>query len=131
VKELAVADFQSNRVSTYVFKKPYSWEEVPGFNARMNCAIDHGCNWNVVDILYFELESIVNCAASSAVAIYCFEPLKPEFISSLIDRTVIDISQLGCPQHAQLSFPVVTCTFPCHNKSKYFCAMPAAYALAR
>jgi len=33
VKELAVAGFQSNRVSTYVFKKLYSWEEMSRFNA--------------------------------------------------------------------------------------------------
>jgi len=81
VKELAVAGFQSNRVSTYVFKKLYSWEEMSRFNAWMNCALDHGCNWNVVDTLYFEFESIVNRAASSAVAIYCFGPQKSEFIS--------------------------------------------------
>jgi len=110
VKELAVADSQSNRVSIYVFKKPYSWEKVPGFNAPMNCAIVHGCNWNYVDILSSELESIVNRAASSTVVIYWFGPHKSEFISNLIDRTVIEISQLGCPQLAQLAFPVVTCT---------------------
>ena len=27
-----------NRVSSYVFKRPYGWEEVPMFNARMNQA---------------------------------------------------------------------------------------------
>ena len=131
VKDLAVAGFQSSRASAYAFKKLHSWEEVPGFNARMNCSLDRGCNRNVVDILYFELESITNRAASSAVAIYCFGPQKSEFISKLIDRTVIEISKLGCPQHAQLNFPVVTSTFPCQNKSKYFCAMRAAYAVAR
>jgi hypothetical protein len=52
VKELAVVNSHSNRVSSYVFKRPYAWEEVPMFNARMNQAIDHGCNWNDGDILY-------------------------------------------------------------------------------
>jgi len=33
VKELAAVDSHSNRVSSYVFKTPYSWEEVPMFNA--------------------------------------------------------------------------------------------------
>jgi rRNA maturation protein Rpf1 len=41
VKELAVDDSHSNRVSSYIFKRPYVWEEVPMFNARMNQAIGH------------------------------------------------------------------------------------------
>jgi hypothetical protein len=36
VKELAAVDSHSNRVSSYVFKRPYGWEEIPMFNARMN-----------------------------------------------------------------------------------------------
>jgi hypothetical protein len=36
VKELAAVDSHSNRVSSYVFKKPYSWEELSLFNVRMN-----------------------------------------------------------------------------------------------
>jgi len=46
VKELAAVDFQGNRVASYLFKRPYGWEEVPMFNARINEAIEHGCNWN-------------------------------------------------------------------------------------
>ena len=52
VKELAVVDFHSNRVSSYGFVRPYSWEDVPAFNARMNQAIDHVCNWNDGDVLH-------------------------------------------------------------------------------
>jgi hypothetical protein len=48
---------------------------------------DDGCDWNDGDILCSELESIPNREASSAVAIYCFEPRKSEFISKLIDRS--------------------------------------------
>ena len=36
VKELAAVDSHRNRVSSYIFKKPYGWEEVPMFNARIN-----------------------------------------------------------------------------------------------
>jgi len=35
VKDLAVAGFQSSRASAYAFKKLHSWEEVPGYNARI------------------------------------------------------------------------------------------------
>ena len=48
VKYLAAVDSHSNRVSSFAFKRPYGWEEVPLFNARMNEGIDLGCNWNVV-----------------------------------------------------------------------------------
>ena len=52
VKELAAVDCHSNTVSSYVFKRPYGWKEIPMFIARMNDAIDHLCNWNEDDILY-------------------------------------------------------------------------------
>ena len=56
-KELAAVDSHCKRVSSYVFKRPYGWEEIPMFNARMNDAIDHGCNWNDGDVLYSELQT--------------------------------------------------------------------------
>ena len=131
VKELAVADSHNNRVSSYVFKRPYGWEEVSMFNARMNQAIGHGCNWNDGDVPYSELETVLHREVSSAVAIYCFGPQKTNFISGLIDRTVIDITQLGCPELADISLPAITCTFACHNKSKHVCALRTAYSLAQ
>ena len=51
VKDLAAVDSHSDMVS-YVFKRPYGLEEVSSFNTRMN----HGCNWNGVDVLYSKLE---------------------------------------------------------------------------
>ena len=63
------------------------------FNARINEAIHHGCNWNDGDVLYSELETVLHREASPAVAIYCFGPLKTQFISGLLERTVIDIMQ--------------------------------------
>jgi hypothetical protein len=58
VMDLALIDSHSNRASSYVFKRPYRWEEVPTFNARMNQAIDHGCNDG--DVLYSELETVTS-----------------------------------------------------------------------
>ena len=52
VKEQAVVDLHIIRVTSYVFKRPYGWEEIPMFNGRMNEAIDHGCNLNDCDVLY-------------------------------------------------------------------------------
>ena len=51
VKELVAVDSHSNRVLSCVFKRPYSREELPAFNARINLSIDHGCNWNDGDVL--------------------------------------------------------------------------------
>ena len=56
-KELAAVDFQINRFSSYAFKRPYGWEELPMFNARMNQAIIHWCIWNDGGVLYSELET--------------------------------------------------------------------------
>src|SRR5215469_16582323 len=36
VKELAAVDYHRNRVSSYIFKKPYGWEAVSMFSAQMN-----------------------------------------------------------------------------------------------
>ena len=55
VKQLVIIDSHSNRVSSYVFKRPYGWEEILPFNISMNQAIDHGCNWNDGVVLYTEL----------------------------------------------------------------------------
>jgi len=129
VKELAVADSHINRVSSCVLKRPYGWEEVPMFNARKNQAIDDGCNWND-DVPYSELETVLHREVSSAVAIYYFGPQNTNFISGLIDRTFIDIAQLGCPELADISVPAITCTFACH-KSKHVCALRTVYSLAQ
>ena len=127
VKELAVVDSNNNRVSSYVFKRPYGREDVPSFNAQMKQAIDHGCSWNDGDVPYSEVETVLHREASSAVAIYCFWPQKTHFISSLIERTVIDITQLGCPPIADISLPGINCTFACHNKFRHVCALRKAY----
>ena len=97
----------------------------------MNQAIDHGCNWNDRDILYSGLGTVLHREASSAVAIYCFGPQKTQSVIGLIDRTVIDITQLGCPPPADISLPVISCTFACHNKSRHVCALRTAYSLAQ
>jgi 3-polyprenyl-4-hydroxybenzoate decarboxylase len=99
------------------------------FNARIFDVINHGYNWNVGDVLYSELETVLHRAVSLVVAIYCFGHQKTNFISSLIERTVIDITQLSCPELADISLPTISCTFACHNKSKYVCALRAAYSL--
>jgi hypothetical protein len=69
VKELAAVDSHSKRVSSCVFKRPYYWEEVPMFNARMNQPIEHRCNWNDGDVPYSELETVLHHDVKSAVAI--------------------------------------------------------------
>jgi hypothetical protein len=131
VKELAAVDFQRNRFLSYIFKKTYGWEAVSMFTAQLNEAVDHGCNWNDGDIPYSELETVLHRKASTAVAIYCYGPQKTKFISELIQRTVIDIDQLGCPDLEDMRLPAISCTFACHKKSKHVCALRTAYSLAQ
>jgi hypothetical protein len=94
----------------YLFNARMSQAKVPMFNARMNQAIGHGCNWNDGDVPYSELETALHHEVSSPVAIYSFGPQKTNFISGLIDWTVIDITQLGCPELADISLPAITST---------------------
>jgi len=89
VKELAAVDSHSNTVSSYVFKRPYDWDELPSFNARTNQAIDHGCNWNDGNVLDPELETVLQCEASSAFAIYFFGPQKAQFVNGLMPRNLL------------------------------------------
>jgi hypothetical protein len=130
VKELAVADIHSNSVSSYVFKRPYGWEEAPMFNARMNQAIGHGCSWNDGDVLYSELETVLHREVSSAVALYCFGPQKTNFISGLIDRTVIDITQVALHQPT-LVCPPSAVRFRVITSPNLFCALRTVYSLAQ
>jgi len=92
----------------------------------MNLAIDHGRIWNY-DILYSQLEAVLNREASSAVVIYCFGPQKTQFISGLKDRTYIDNTQLQCPPLADIGLRGISCTFACHNNSRHVCALRTAY----
>jgi hypothetical protein len=101
------------------------------FNARINQAMDYGCNWNNADILRSELENILHREASSAVAIYWFGTQKTPFISNVIERTVIDITQLGCPQLEDICFLTISCKIACHNKSKYTCSLRLTHSLAQ
>jgi hypothetical protein len=73
VKELAVANSCSNRVSSYVFKKPYCCNELPMFNAKLNSAITHSINWIDGDILYSEFQTVLHREVSSAVVIYALD----------------------------------------------------------
>jgi hypothetical protein len=114
-KELAVADSHNNRVSSYMFKGPYAWEEVPLFTTRMNTSADDGYNWNEGDILYSVLENVLHSETSSAAAIYCYGTLKADFIGGLIERTVIDITQLRCKEPVDISYPTFSCTFTRHK----------------
>ena len=76
------------------------------FNVGMCEAIDHGCNWDAGDVLYLDLETVVNREASSAVAIYVFRPQKSQFIIGLIERPPpTDISQMN----VYMSWEVYTC----------------------
>jgi len=100
------------------------------FNVRINHVIDHWCNWNDGDNLYSELETMLHREASSAVAIYCFGPQR-NFISGLIDRAVIDITQLVCPKLANIILPAISCTFACHSNSQHICALRTAYSFAQ
>jgi len=101
------------------------------FNARMNQAIGHGCKWNDGDVPYSELETVLHREVPSTVAIYCFGPQKTNFISGIIDRRVIDITQLVCPELADISLLAISCTFAGHKKSKHVCALRTAYSLAQ
>jgi hypothetical protein len=56
--------------------------------------------------------------------------LRKQYISDLMDRTVIDITQLGCPPLADISLQGITCTFACH-KFRHVCALRTAYSLAQ
>jgi hypothetical protein len=48
-----------------------------------------------------------------------------------MDRTVIDITQLGCPPLPDISLQGINCTFACHNMFRHVCALRTAYLLAQ
>ena len=57
VRELAAIDSHITGSHHTSLRDRPSWKEVPMFNARMNQAIEHGCNWYDGDIPYSELET--------------------------------------------------------------------------
>ena len=79
---------------------------------------------------YIQSWKLLHREAPSAVAVHCFGPQKTQFISGLMDRTVIDITQLGCPPLADILLPGISCTFACH-KFRHGCALRASYSLCQ
>ena len=129
VKDLASVDSHINRVSTYVLKRSQSWEKVPWFNARMNQAIDHECNYNDGDIVHSGLETVQYREALSAVALFCLKPQNVQFIRCFMDLTFIVITRLEWPPLAEIGLPGISCTFACHNTSRHVCAFRTVYSL--
>jgi len=97
----------------------------------MNQVIDNGCNCNVGNVLYSKLEIVLHREKSTVVAIYCFGSQKTQFISGLIDRTFIDITQLECSPLDDINLQGISCRFACHNTSRHVCALWTAYLLAQ
>jgi hypothetical protein len=60
----------------------------------------------------------------------CFGAGKTAFISNL-NKTVIGITQLGCPELEVLAHPTLGCTFICRHKRHYYCARSTAYIVAK
>jgi len=56
---------------------------------------------------------------------------KTEFISSLINHTVIIISQLKYAPIVNINRSALSCMFACHIKSKHVCALRSAYSVAQ
>ena len=84
-----------------------------------------------ITVIYcIQRQKLLEREASSAVANYCFWSQKSAFFRNLIDHTVIDITQHGCPQFADIIFPTISCTFVCH-KSKYACALQSLYSITQ
>jgi len=69
----------------------YTLEEEPLFNGRIDKAIYHGYNQYNGNVPYSELKTVLHRNASSAVAVYCFGPVKTEFISSLTIRLLTSL----------------------------------------
>lgn len=72
----------------------------------MNCEIHYVCNCSYGDILYPEMEIVLN-REIFLVEICPFESQKSGFVIKII----LDIGQLRSPQHIELNFAVVSCTF--------------------
>ena len=55
--------------------------------------------------------------------------LRKQNLLIVLSTIVIDITQLECPQLAEISLPAISCTSACHNKSKHVRALRSAYSL--
>jgi len=57
--------------------------------------------------------------------------LRKQFISGLVSRSFIDITQLGCPPLADISLPGISCTFVLHNQFIHVCSLPTTHSFAQ
>jgi hypothetical protein len=107
-----VVNTQSKRVSSYLFQKPK-----PG----RKC-MDLTLEWTMQVITDVMGMTAIYSAPRGIIRYRKFFlcTSKVGFTSNRIERTVVDITQLGCPQLPELNLPVISCNFACHRKFNIF-----------
>jgi hypothetical protein len=115
VKKLTVANPRVNLVTTYGFKPPYALKELSKFITNLNKNVGHNCKWNNGTIPYSELKRVLQLETSSATELYCIGSYKTDFIKSITNCTVTDISQVECSTLIRM-----LCTFTCHYRFNIF-----------
>jgi hypothetical protein len=117
IKEVGlVAD---NVVQTFDFKCPYKMES--------HGDVENGLNWADVHIPYDQLLHVLNEAVAGYVNLYSYGAAKFSFLSGLLNRTITNLTEFGCPLPDNYR-PGFHCSMPCHKFPNVRCATRHAHA---
>ena len=128
LKELAIVPIDraldaDPRLYTYLFKAPYPWKRLTQKYRDKNLWLMqnyHGLKWDSGNFEYTQVRSILQEELSDATMIYVDGPERKEWLEDILDKSVMNIRELGYVKPARA---VVTV---CANHSalrKVVCAL--------
>ena len=118
VKEASVAG--ENISDSFRFEPPY-------YMAPLG-SIENELNWNDGRITYHKLSAVLKDAIVGFAHVYSYGSAKCNFLSALLERTVLDLDDFKCPPAKKLKFRY-SCALPCHRHPHFSCATKSAHSL--
>lgn len=132
IKELAILSHQTLRVQHWIFKPPYEESCIDSASRQIKQWLEknhHGLKWASGNIEYTRLKSILLVAVMHYNTLYVKGREKAQHLKNLLERHVIDLTDLGCPSLKTLPHLQFYCEQ--HQENKMQCAQQNVYRLAQ
>lgn len=118
-KEVAIFNFGSGNLTSYLLKPPVPWDSMEIRYKRENAWLSrsfHGLQWDSGDIPYHKLHSLLSHLLTSSATVFVKGLEKRKWIQDEFpETTVVNAEDHGCPSLQNLKEHFITS--PCLNHS--------------
>ena len=134
VKELAVVNPDVNTAHTWIFKQPFSSEDLPLTlqldNEYLSTNI-YGLQWSEGDVAYDNLQQVLVNYTKHIDVLYVHGRHRQQFLERLLGRSVLNLEHLNCPKSNKLLFPASHCGHYQHQFHTFRCAFYEAQCYSK